>query len=259
MRSSNPALNRWVQGSRQQAPAPEYGHMVNAPRVTPMTLDDVVIRTIGLIALTGIAGAVAWNMWTIAPKVAPVLIAVGSIVGLAVILASWFTTITNPAVIITYAVAQGLMLGAVSAVFENRFPGIVIQAVMGTFGVFATMALLYKSRVIRATPRFKKITIGAVLGIMALSFINFVLYLFGANMGLEVYDLNEKAGLIAIGFTVVCIIVAAMTFVLDFDMVEMGVRTGAPKKYAWAAAFGMLAGLIFLYWQILKLLSYLRR
>lgn len=259
MRSSNPALNRWVQGARQQAPAPEYGHMVNAPRVTPMTLDDVVIRTIGLIALTGVAGAVAWNMWTIAPKVAPVLIAVGSIVGLAVILASWFTTITNPAVIVTYAIAQGLMLGAVSAVFENKFPGIVIQAVMGTFGVFATMALLYKSRVIRATPRFKKITIGAVLGIMALSFINFVLYLFGANMGLEVYNLNEKAGLLAIGFTVVCIIVAAMTFVLDFDMVEMGVRTGAPKKYAWAAAFGMLAGLIFLYWQILKLLSYLRR
>lgn len=259
MRSSNPALNRWVQGARQQAPAPEYGHMVNAPRVSPMTLDDVVIRTIGLVALTGVAGAVAWNMWDISPAVAGILMTVGSLVGLGVILASWFTTISNPAVITVYAVAQGFLLGAVSYIFEQKFPGIVIQAVLGTFGVFATMALLYKSRVIRSSPRFRKITIGAVLGIMALMFTNFVLYMFGVNVGLVQYNLNEKAGLIAVGFTVLCIIVAAMTFVLDFEMVEWGVRSGAPKRMAWAASFGMLAGLIFLYWQILRLLSYMRR
>ncbi|GLZ76416.1 membrane protein [Actinorhabdospora filicis] len=259
MRSSNPALNRWVQGARQQAPAPEYGHMTNAPRVSPMTLDDVVIRTIGLVALTGVAGAVAWNMWDIAPAVAGVLMAVGSIVGLAVIIASWFTMISNPAVISVYAVAQGFLLGAVSYVFEQKFPGIVIQAVLGTFGVFATMALLYKSRVIRSSPRFRKITIGAVLGIMALSMINLVLYFFGVDIGLAQYDLNAKAGWLAIGFTILCIVVAAMTFVLDFEMVEWGVRSGAPKRMAWAASFGMLAGLIFLYWQILRLLSYLRR
>ena len=259
MRSSNPALNRWVQGTTRQAPAPEYGQMVNAPRVSPMTLDDVVVRTVALIAITGVAGAVAWNMWTIAPGVAPVLATIGSLVGLAVILASWFTTITNPALIITYAVAQGFLLGAVSYIFEQKFPGIVIQAVLGTFGVFAAMALLYKSRVVRATPRFRKITMGAVIGIMALMLTNFVLYLFGVNIGLQQYDLDKKAGWIAVGFTILCIVVAAMTFVLDFEMVEWGVRRGAPKKYAWAASFGMLAGLIFLYWQILKLLSYMRR
>ena len=114
------------------------------------------------------------------------------------------------------------------------------------------MALLYKSRVIRATPRFTRIVIGAVVGLFALMLVNFVLSLFGVSTGLR------EGGTIGIIFSLVCIVVAALTFVLDFDQVEEGVRQGLPQRYAWSCAFGILVGLIWLYLEILRLLSYLR-
>jgi uncharacterized YccA/Bax inhibitor family protein len=125
--------------------------------------------------------------------------------------------------------------------------------------VFAVMAALYRARVIRATPRFTKIVIGALVGVVVLSLANFVAYLFHVDLGLIQYDLNGKVGWLPIVFSIACIVVGALTFILDFDAVEKGVNYGLPEKYAWYCAFGLLVGLIFLYWQILRLLSYLRR
>jgi uncharacterized YccA/Bax inhibitor family protein len=170
-----------------------------------------------------------------------------------------FARITNPFVISLYAIIEGVLLGVVSRFFEEQYSGIVVQAVIGTFGVFAIMAVLYKMKVLRATPRFTRMVIGALVGVVVLSLVNWIVAIFGGNLGLIEYSTTGKVGWLPIVFSLVCIVVGALTFILDFDAVEQGVRYGLPERYAWYCAFGLLVGLIFLYWQILRLLSYLRR
>jgi len=131
--------------------------------------------------------------------------------------------------------------------------------VAGTLGVFIGMAVLYKNRVLRATPRFTRFVIGALIGVVALSLINLVLAWFGHNLGLVYYGPGQKGGTLAIVFSLACIAIGALTFIIDFDQVEQGLRYGLSERFAWYCAFGMLVGLIFLYWQILRLLGYLRR
>jgi uncharacterized YccA/Bax inhibitor family protein len=156
-------------------------------------------------------------------------------------------------------VVEGILLGVVSRVFEQVYPGIVVQAVAGTLGVFIGMALLYKNRVLRATPRFTRFVVGAAIGVVTLSLLNWGMAVFGHNLGLVYYGPTEKGGTIPILFSLACIAIGAMTFIIDFDRVEQGLRYGLSERFAWYCAFGMLVGLIFLYWQILRLLGYLRR
>ncbi|HIV57495.1 MAG TPA: Bax inhibitor-1/YccA family protein [Candidatus Stackebrandtia faecavium] len=263
MRSNNPALNRMLNSTAQQRQmAPEYGHygdMSAPPRVEPMTLDDVVVRTIGMLLLTGIAGAFSWSQVDTNPQLAMGLMMVGGIVSLGVILVSWFTNIANPWVVGIYAAAQGLALGVVSAMYESMWNGIVLQAVVATFGVFFGMALLYKAKIVRNSPKFTKFMIGTGFGIMALILVNFVMSMVGINMGLFNNDPNSEVSALQWIIALVMVGWGALSFILDFDMVEQGVRYGAPKKFAWAATFGLVAGLIFLYWSILRLLGYINR
>jgi len=239
-------------------PAGGGGYGAGAPAERAMTLDDVVTRTVALILLTVVSAAFAWvalrgGAWL-------GLATFGSVIaGLVLGLAISFMRITNPLVISVYAVLQGVLLGVVSRVFEQAYPGIVVQAVAATFGVFLVMAVLYKVRALRATPRFTRFVIGALFGVVALSLVNWLLSLFGHNLGIVYYSPTDKGGGLAIVFSLVCIAVGALTFILDFDAVEQGIRYGLPHRYAWYCAFGLLVGLIFLYWQILRLLGYLRR
>jgi len=251
VQSSNPVLTRLGEAARQ-----EWNTGVRTGVARPMTLDDVVVRTVGLLLLTGVAGALSWVFLTGGPLTA--LVAFGSVLaGLVLGLVIAFARITNPVVIALYAVTQGVLLGVVSRIYETRFQGIVLQAVLGTFGVFAIMAVLYKFRVLRATPRFTRFVIGALIGVVLLSLVNWVVALFGGDLGLVKYDIGGRVGWVPIVFTLVTIGVGALTFILDFDAVEQGVRQGLPERYAWYCSFGVLVGLIFLYWQILRLLGYL--
>jgi uncharacterized YccA/Bax inhibitor family protein len=270
VQSSNPVLTRLGEAARRERatghPQQQYGQQQYGYGIAPspaatgrvMTLDDVVVRTVALLAITGVVGAISWIM---IPDNSPVLIAavVGSaLAGLVLGLVISFARITNPFVITLYAIAEGVLLGVVSKFFERLYPGIVIQAVIGTFGVFAIMAVLYKMKVLRATPRFTKMVIGALIGIMAVIVVNLIASLFGHPLG--IYDSGTGAvNPWAVVFSLVCLVVGALTFILDFDAVEQGVRYGLPEKYAWYCSFGLLVGLIFVYWQILRLLSYLRR
>ncbi|CAM3337434.1 hypothetical protein STSO111631_14635 [Stackebrandtia soli] len=262
MQSNNPALNRMLATTAQQHQmAPEYGHygqQAAPPQVRPMTLDDVVVRTVGLLVLTGLSGAFSWWLADVNPGLTSVLMMVGMVAGVGVAIASWFMMITNPYVIGAYAIGQGLLLGVISKLMEASYAGIVLQAILGTFGVFVGMALLYKARVVRNSPKFTKFMIGAGFGIMALLLVNIVGRMFNVDLGL----FNNGDGNVTLlqwGIAIFFVGWAALSFILDFDMVEQGVRYGAPQKMAWAAAFGMTAGLIFLYWSILRLLSYLRQ
>jgi uncharacterized YccA/Bax inhibitor family protein len=222
-----------------------------------MTLDDVVIRTVFLVALVMIAAAFSWATLKGGGIVA--LATIGSVIaGLVLVFVISIKRITNPLLISLYAILQGILLGVVSREFEHAYPGIVVQAVGATIMVFLGMAILYKFRVIRATPRFSRWVIGALFGVVGLSLVNWLLSLFGHNLGIEYYGPNQKAGTLAIVFALVCIGVGALTFILDFDLVEKGVQNGMPERFAWYCAFGLVVGLIYLYWQILRLLGYLR-
>jgi uncharacterized YccA/Bax inhibitor family protein len=255
VRSSNPVLTRLGETASAERSSIGYGPLTTERM---MSLDDVVVRTVGLIVLTGVSAALSWNLLTGGPILA--LAAFGSMLaGLVLGLVIAFARITNPVVIGAYAVVEGVLLGLVSKFFEARYPGIVIQAVVGTFGVFAGMAALYKLRVLRATPKFTRFVIGALIGVVVLSMVNWIVAMFGGNLHLVEYGVDGKVGFLPIIFSLVCIGVGALTFILDFDMIEQGVRYGLPEKYAWYCAFGLLVGLIFLYWQILRLLGYLRR
>lgn len=232
---------------------------VAPPQVDTMTIDDVVLRTVGMLVLTGVAGAFGWIVLPSLGAIAGVVMALAIIVTLGVAIYSWVRPVTNPAVVVTYAIAQGLVLGLVSRVFESFYQGIVLQAVVGTFAIFAVMIALFKMKVLRATKTFTKVVIGSLIGIVALSFFNLIMTMFGHNPGLVQYSATGHVGWLPILFTGACIVIGALTLVLDFQAVEDGVRIGAPRRYAWACTFGLLVGLIFLYWQILRMLGYLRR
>jgi uncharacterized YccA/Bax inhibitor family protein len=216
-----------------------------------MTIDDVVVRTVGLLALTAISGGVAW---VVIPNQFVMLSMFGAaILGLIVGLVLSFARVTNPVLLTVYAVVEGVFVGLISKYFETKFQGIILQAALGTFGVFFLMSMLYKFRVIRATPRFTRGVIGATLGIVVVIVVNMILSLFGINTGLR------SGGALAIIFSLVIIGVAALNFILDFDLIEQSIAAGAPKRMAWTCAFGLLVGLIWVYLEILRLLSYLRR
>jgi uncharacterized YccA/Bax inhibitor family protein len=262
VQSNNPVLGRGFGQGQQHAswntaPAPTAGDlndMYNRPAYTPqarfMTLDDVVLRTAATLGVVVVTGALTWILKLDS------LALVGALVGFVLALVISFKQSTNPALILSYAAAEGVFLGAISRVFNEAFGGgIVIQAVVGTAGVFAGMLVVYKTGAIRVTPKFTRWLLGALIGVVALSLVNLVASLFTPG-GLGLRDAQSPG--IAIAFSLLCIGVAAFTFLLDFDMIDKGIRQGAPERFAWYAAFGLTVTLVWLYLEILRLLSYFR-
>ena len=149
-----------------------------------------------------------------------------------------------------YAVLEGLFLGAVSAMFEAMYPGLVMRAVSLTFGVFIIMLLLFRSGTIRATEKFRTVIIAATGGIALVYLVSFVASMFGANLGFM-----NGGGLVSIGFSLVVVVVAALNLILDFDMITKGAEARAPGYMEWYGAFGLMVTLIWLYLEMLRLLS----
>ena len=152
-----------------------------------------------------------------------------------------------------YAVVEGLFIGAASAIFEARFPGIVLQAVGLTFGTMAALLLAYRSGLIKVTEKFKLGVVAATGGVCLLYLANFALSFFGHSMGF----INGSSG-IGIGFSVIVVVIAALNLVLDFDLIESGVKAGAPKYMEWYGAFALVVTLVWLYLELLRLLSKLQ-
>jgi uncharacterized YccA/Bax inhibitor family protein len=243
-----PGYPQQYQPYPQQYPTSGSGYPAAPPTVTPMTLDDVVVKTVMLLGLVGVSAAAAWVL------VPDALVGVAWIGALVVTLALGmiisFSRMANPALVVAYSIVEGVLVGMVSKAFESLYDGIVLQAAVATFGVFFLMAALYKARVIRATPKFTRIMVAVIGGLFAVMLINLVLALFGVNTHLR------DGSKLAIGFSLVCIVVASLSFVLNFAEIEEGVRMGLPQRYAWTAAFGIVVGLVWLYFEILRLLSY---
>ena len=252
MRSGNPALKESTfldLGS---------GTLVQGDAGT-MTLNGTVNKTALLLVVT-LAGAMfSWSQFSAAmaagnPAAVMPYVWGGAIGGFVVALVTIFKKQWSPVTAPLYAVLEGLFLGAVSAMFELRYPGIVMQAVGLTFGTLAALLMAYRSGLIKATENFKLGVVAATGGIALMYLAQLGMNLFGFQ-GMGFISGNSALG---IGFSVVVVIVAALNLVLDFDFIEQGAQRGAPKYMEWYGAFGLLVTLVWLYLEILRLLSKLQ-
>jgi uncharacterized YccA/Bax inhibitor family protein len=222
-----------------------------------MTVNGTITATGALMVLLLAAAVYGWMSGpdldageTAFPAIAMVGVIVGFICAIAVMFKPMMARILGP----IYAIAEGVFLGAISKAYNEMQHGIVVQAVGATLGVFLVMLFLYRTQIIKVTDRFKRLVIGATLGLMAFYLIAFVISLFGGSV-----SFLSSPSLLGIGFSLFAATLAAMNLALDFDFIEKGSKAGLPKGMEWFAAFGLLVTLVWLYLELLRLLSKLNQ
>jgi uncharacterized YccA/Bax inhibitor family protein len=251
LKTSNPALGQNTFSSFARS---QYGgNLIDAS--ARMTLSGTVNKT-GILLLCAVATAAwTWNSFlgTHDLSFAGPAMAVGGIGGLIVAMVTIFKQQWAPVTAPIYALLEGLVLGGLSAVFELRYPGIAMQAVGLTFGTLFVMLIAYKSGLIKVTNKFRIGIIAATGGIMFFYLIEMLLGFFGIQ-----FTTINGSGPIGIAISLFIVGIAALNLVLDFDFVEQGVASGAPKYMEWYAAFGIIVTLVWLYLEMLNLLSKFR-
>jgi len=222
-----------------------------------MTINGTAQKTIFLLALALGAACFTWSKTFAAVEAAPGAAMPwalgGLVVGAITALVICFKHTWAPALASVYALAEGLFLGGVSASLEAQYPGIVIQAVGGTFGTLAGLLLAYQSGLIKATENFKLGIVAATGGICLVYLISMI----GSFFGFPIPSIHAS-GPVGIGFSLVVVVIAALNLVLDFDYIEQAAERGAPKYLEWYGAFALMVTLVWLYMEILRLLSKLR-
>jgi uncharacterized YccA/Bax inhibitor family protein len=254
----NPALNdRTFDAERVRAIDPRaiFEGADTEPWRTRMTLDGVIVRCLTLFPILLATGWFGWRavdrtqlqaglpVWVL-----PVLLGA---FGLAVL--TVFKPRLSPYTAPVYAAGQGLAVGAVSGLYNARFEGIVLQAVMLTVAVFAIMLGLYTTRLVRVTDRMRRVVIVATLAVMAVYLVSIAMRLFGASV-----PMIHENGAVGILFSLAVVGIASFNLLLDFDLIEKGVASGAPKWMEWYAAFALFVTLVWLYLELLRLLAKLR-
>jgi uncharacterized YccA/Bax inhibitor family protein len=248
-----PQAGQYGQYGQQPVDASDLDAMYQSPSATTadtkrMTYDDVIIKTGGLLALLVVVAAATW---TLVPRpMLGVVMIVGLIGGLVLGLVNAFKRNPSPALIVAYTVFEGAFLGAISLMYNQIADGAVWQAVLGTASVFAVSLFLFRSGKVRVTPKFTRWLMFALLGYALFSLINFVLMMTGVldGFGMRNGPIGVIVGLVAVGL-------AAASLIVDFDSIKRGVEAGVPAKMAWSAAFGLLVTLIWLYLELLRLVT----
>jgi uncharacterized YccA/Bax inhibitor family protein len=242
-KTSNPALNEKTFEGRV------------AVAGEAMTLQGTVNKTGVLLLCVVITSAWTWGIaHSQAPEAALPWMMGGLVGGLVFALATIFKKEWSPITAPVYALCEGLVLGGISALLERTYPGIAIQAMGLTFGVTAVMLMLYRTGVLRATPKFTVGVVAATGGIFVVYMVDLVLGIFGRHV-----PLLNSSGPLGIGVSAVIVIIAALNLILDFDFVETGVHARAPKYMEWYGAFGIMVTLVWMYMEILRLLSKMRQ
>ena len=203
-----------------------------------MTMDDVVMRTATLFAVLVAVGAFAWGANN------PALAMVGFFGGFALAMVNIFSKKVRVPLIVAYAAAQGLALGTISRIYNEAYSGIVGQAVIGTLCAFGGILVAYRSGKIRVTPKFTRIMLGALMGYFVFALITMFTGRPGGATGLLV--------------AVAAVALATFFLVLDFDQIERTIAAGAPQQESWRSAFGLMVTIVWLYLEVLRLLSILR-
>ncbi|MBP2001992.1 putative YccA/Bax inhibitor family protein [Paenibacillus shirakamiensis] len=219
------------------------------PGYQSMTLDGTLNKTlITLVILLGGAFGI-WSLYYSGQNIVPYM-AGGAIIGLVLALVISFVPTFAPYLVPLYALAEGLMIGGLSAIYENLYHGITLQAALLTLGVALALLFAYKTRIIQATENFKMGVFAATAGIALVYLLNIILQLFGVTI-----PYLHSNGPIGIVISIVIVIVAALNLILDFDFIEKGVQRDAPKYMEWYGAFGLMVTLVWLYVEMLRLLS----
>ena len=286
MRSNNPVFNRSEEFNRASSNAygnqtysaggasyPGYGDAGTDPSTwgtgTPgqveqrrMTVDSVVQKTAISIALVFVAAFATW--WWIGDVVdgstidndalakAQMLSIVGAGGAFLLSLVNSFKRVISPALVMAFALAEGVALGAISKFFDTMYPGVVTQAVLGTFAAFAGTLAAYKFFEIKVGDRFRTFVIAGMFGMVGLGLLSLVLSMFGIQSPL--YG-NGPIGFL---FALAGLVLGVFMLILDFDFVENGVAAGLPERESWRAAFGLTVSLVWIYTNLLRILAILR-
>jgi uncharacterized YccA/Bax inhibitor family protein len=247
----------WAAPATQTAPVPGAGGPTPGVRTDRMTMGGVASATGVLFVLLLAAGAYGWSTVNTAPEgqvnfpgwLLPVIIG-AALLAIAAAFRPPIARFAGP----VYALLEGLVLGAISHVYENEWKGIVVQAVGLTAIVFAVMLFLYSTRIVRVTDRMRRVVIGATIAIAVFYGVSILLSVFGATVPL-IWD----AGPFGIVFSLFVAGLAAFNLMLDFDLAERAVAAGMPKYMEWFCALALMVSIVWLYLEILRLLSKLRR
>jgi uncharacterized YccA/Bax inhibitor family protein len=240
-RSGNPALNSKVFTSVPNRRGAELNDV--------MTIKGTVDKTAMGLFLLIFSGYYSFN-----PEMT-YLIPIGVFGGLIVAIITIFKKEWSPYTVPLYAILEGLALGSISYMFNESYEGIVVQAIGLTLGILISLLLAYRSGIIKATENFKLGVFAATGGIFLLYFVSFIMSFFGS--GISVLD-PSNSSLMSIGISLFIVVIASLNLVIDFDFIEEGAEKGVPKYMEWYGAFGLLVTLVWLYLEILKLLSKLR-
>jgi uncharacterized YccA/Bax inhibitor family protein len=245
------------QGYGQQPMTDEQlRQMYNQPAAGPadtgrMTFDDVIVKTAACLAVLLVGAGVTLF---VGMELASMLMIVGALGGFVLALVNTFKKQPSPALILAYAGLEGLFLGGLTRVLDTMYPGVGLQAVIGTLSVFTVTLLLFKSGKVRATPKAMKFFMIALVGYALFSVVNLVMML----TGLTSEPFGLRSGIIGVVIGILAIGLAAFSLVMDFTSIEAGVRSGAPQRFSWTAAFGLTVTLVWLYVEIIRLLAILR-
>ncbi|MGC3952998.1 MAG: Bax inhibitor-1/YccA family protein [Propionicimonas sp.] len=286
MQSNNPVLAKtdWGQQTAQYAPGQQYqgqaygqpyapgqqypgaGYDPNAAQFQPqpptsvMTIDDVITKsaiTLGTVVLVA-----AVTMWAFAQGILPLQLLqpvaiVGALVAFGVVLLVSFRRQIKPGFVLTYAAIEGVFLGAISFMFEFIYPGIVIPAVMGTFVAAGATLAAYKIFRIKVSNKFRRMVVIGTMAYAGVLLVNLLLSLFGINLG--IISVTGQVSGIALLASAVGVGLAVFNLILDFDYIEQGIALRAPASESWRGAFGLTVTMVWLYVEILRILSYFRR
>jgi len=214
-----------------------------------MTIQGTINKSFILLGLLFVGAFATWYLTMMGYN--PIVLTIGgAIVGFVLVLISAFKPHLSSKLAPGYAIFEGLFIGGLSAIFESMYPGIVIQAVAGTFITFLICLGLYKYRIVKVNQTFRSVVIAATLAIATYYFVSFI-----ASMIFDFQMFHQGSSLMSIGFSVFVIIIAALNLFLDFDLIEQSAENRLPKYMEWFAAMGLLITLVWLYIEFLRLLS----
>jgi uncharacterized YccA/Bax inhibitor family protein len=249
MQSRNPVFaGRGAFGQAGYAPRGQY---YGAPAYAPpraMTLDDVVVRSFLTLGTLVLAGALAWVL--VPERIAGPVSLVAVLAGVVFWAILTFGRKVNPVLVLGFAASYGVAVGLISHAYNDVYNGVVLQAVVGTALAFGAMLTVYTLRIVRVTPKFTRFVVAAGLALVGLMVLNLLVSIFHVG-GIGI----RGNGLLGVVFSVAAILVGCLFLLLDFDAIETGVRTGAPQKTAWLAAFGLTLTLVWIYLEMLRFLS----
>ena len=247
--SHNPVMNRMLPDKIRQNQAEVDAQFDSIVTSQKMTVGGTGIKILGLFSLLLAGAFVAWNLPI---ALAAMLMLPAALIGLGLALWITFSKKIRPAAIVTYAAVEGIFIGTISSFFETAYPGIVMNAVIGTLTTAGAMFTAYSLGWIKVTARFTRVMTFAVIGYAGFALVNIIVGLFTNSAGIYSTPFAWLAGLVGVGL-------AAFTLNLDFEDISQGAANGLPREFEWKAAFGLVVTMIWLYLEILRLLSIFNR